>query len=704
MTDNGTDKLGPLREELRRDLVGLLYGITSRIPGKADLDELIKSIVTGLMQLGFDRAGVWLLNEAGDKLCGTWGTDENGNLLDERNRELSLNSLPPLHGYTLRVDNPVLAKNLGVEVPTDIFIPKGQEKRFEEIWGSKPPYPGYYACTERGNNIVLPIVVSGKVIGAIGVDNFITGSQIEEEDAEILAMFTANMGIVVYNVRLLAELHKRTSFLESILDNANLWIAMTDNEGRITLFNSFAENLTGYNKDEVIGKSWFDVFTPVDKMEDFESIYKALKSSGQPSTYENAIHTKDGREVLMLWSNSVVKDAFGNVIGILSYGIDITQQRKLEKQLVQSEKMSDLGQLISSVAHELNNPLTAVIGYSQLLLGMDCDDKTKHTLATINSEAERCYKIVEGLLHFAREYEPRREYIQINNIVEATLNLKRYQLQVDNIQLELHISGDIPETLVDPHQMQQVFMNIINNAHQAMVKHSGRGKLTVETKLEDDNIVIKFTDTGPGIPEKNMSRIFEPFFTTKEPGKGTGLGLSICQTIIQDHGGSIFVDSELGKGATFTVCLPVMTKEPELIPVARPEEEDVIAASETGSRILVVDDEQRILDLFTDVLNIMGHKAFTARDGSQAMDRLDEGEYDLIICDLKMPGFGGEKLYNFIKVTNPELAKRIVFITGDTVNPETKSFLESTGNFYIGKPFGIEEIKQVLAKALPRKR
>jgi PAS domain S-box-containing protein len=839
-----TGEFRSLREEAYKDLLNLLYEITSTIPSKLDVDELVKSIIRGLKRLGFDRAGLWLLNENGDRLRGTWGTDESGNLKDERGEELPLYALPALHGYLVRITDARLAEELGVKPGADIHIPKGEENRFEEIWGSEPPYPGYYDRTERGDNISLPIVVLGKAIGAIGVDNFITGRRIEKEDAEIFAMFTANTGIVLHNARLMAELHQRTTFLESILDNANLWIDLLDDEGnvvlwnkaaerisgytreevighgkiwewlypdpdyraevvakaqeiirgtpveafetkiatksgeekiiswystnlydvdgdsagsvaigeditgrremeqalkrsveeyrraidtansfvvrldedgRITLFNRFAEELTGYTKDEVIGGSWFDIFISDDKREATRGVFENLKSTGQPLTYENPIRTKDDRNILVLWSNNLIRDSAGNAIGTLSYGIDVTQQRRLERQLAQSEKMSALGQLISGVAHELNNPLTGVVGYSQLLLGADCSDETRHMLTIVSREADRCHKIVDSLLQFAREYEPRREYTQINDVIESTLSLKRYQLHVDNIQLELHLSEDIPETMVDPHQMQQVFMNIVNNAHQAMVEHAGGGKLTVETDVRaglgsvstDDTIVIRFTDTGPGIYEENIGRIFDPFFTTKESGKGTGLGLSICHSIVEEHDGKIYADSEVGKGTTFTVELAVIAEE--AISATEPNGEKAIEATrpvgttpETESRILIVDDEQGILDLFTDILEMMGHMAVTARNGSQAVDRLDEGEYDLIICDMKMPGFSGKRLYNFIKATDPGLAKRIVFVTGDTVSPETQSFLQSTGNMYIGKPFRVEEAKQIILRSLSR--
>jgi len=707
---DGVDELeSPREEKTYRDLLNLLYEITSMIPSKLDVYELIKSMVIGLKQLGFDRAGVWLLNEAEDTLRGIWGTDESGNLKAERDEELPLEVLPPLHGYLLRITDAKFAKELGIEAGADTYIPKGEESRFEEIWTSKPPYPGYYERTERGDNIFLPIVVLGKAIGAIGADNFITGRRIDEEDAEILAMFTANMGIVLHNAKLMAELHQRTAFLESILDSANLWINLMDSEGNITLWNKAAERISGYSREEVTGhgKIWECLFPCPDYRPQIVSKVRDLTRGMPMEGFETRIVTKSGEERIISWYSTNLHNLDGSPAGGVAIAEDITQRKKLERQLAQSEKMSALGQLISGVAHELNNPLTGVVGYSQLLLGMDCDAETRRMLTIVNRETERCHKIVNSLLQFAREYEPSREYIQIHDVIESTLSLKRYQLYVDNIQLELHLSEDVPKTMADPHQMQQVFMNIVNNAHQAMVEYAGQGRLTVETELQDDTITIRFTDTGPGISEENMERIFEPFFTTKESGRGTGLGLSICHGIVEEHGGRIYADSEVGMGATFTVELPVTAEE--AVSTDEPNGEKAVGAAlsihttpEAVCRTLIVDDEQGVLDLFTDILEMMGHTVVTAKNGNQAMDRLGEGEYDLIICDVKMPGFGGERLYDLVKATDPELANRIVFVTGDTVSPETRNFLQSTGNPYIGKPFRVEEARRIILKSLFR--
>jgi len=244
---------------------------------------------------------------------------------------------------------------------------------------------------------------------------------------------------------------------------------------------------------------------------------------------------------------------------------DISDRRRAEKekdalhtQLVQSEKLSAIGQLISGVAHELNNPLTGVIGYSQLLASQDCDEKIRRGLDKVYAEAKRCHRVVQNLLTFARRHAPEKTWIGVNDIIESVIDLRAYQLRVDNIEIRRNLSKDIPLTMGDFHQLQQVFMNIIINAHQAFKISQKGSAITLTTGVVDGCIRVTIADDGPGIPEKNIQRVFDPFFTTKEPGQGTGLGLSLCYGIVEEHEGRIRVDSEPERGTTFTIDLPII--------------------------------------------------------------------------------------------------------------------------------------------------
>lgn len=236
---------------------------------------------------------------------------------------------------------------------------------------------------------------------------------------------------------------------------------------------------------------------------------------------------------------------------------NLQELKRAQAQLIQAEKLAAIGQLMAGVTHELNNPLTSIMGYCQLLQATECSEEIKEDLQRIYRQALRCQKIVEGLLTFARKHEPEKEYVNINDVVESTLALQAPLLEADNIEVIKDLDRELPLTMADPHQIQQVFVNIINNAHEAMVTAKGGGRLTVRSARDGDTIRVQFMDNGPGIPPEIMNRIFEPFFTTKEPGKGTGLGLSIAYGIVQTHGGHIWAESVVGEGATFIIELPV---------------------------------------------------------------------------------------------------------------------------------------------------
>jgi signal transduction histidine kinase/ActR/RegA family two-component response regulator len=363
--------------------------------------------------------------------------------------------------------------------------------------------------------------------------------------------------------------------------------------------------------------------------------------------------------------------------------------KKLEEAqafLVQSEKLSAIGQLISGVAHELNNPLASVIGFSQLALGSEVNTKTGSYLKKICSEADRCAKIVNNLLTFSRRSKPEKKSVGVNGIVERTLDLMSYQLQVNNIRITKDLDAGLPKTLGDFHQLQQVFLNIVNNAFQAMTEKAKEGIITVRTKRIENIILIEFTDTGPGIAKENLNRIFDPFFTTKDIGKGTGLGLSISYGIIKEHGGNIYALSEPGKGATFVIELPIV-ETPLTVEVTEKTSKEITPSFK--AYILVIDDEENILDLLYDFLKGKGYYVDTASTGQEALRKFKTEMYDLIICDLKMPNLSGQQLYNEIKKIKPELSSRIVFFTGDTVSPQTESFLKSTRNRVISKPFDL---------------
>jgi signal transduction histidine kinase len=271
--------------------------------------------------------------------------------------------------------------------------------------------------------------------------------------------------------------------------------------------------------------------------------------------YEIRVMTKDGREKWISVEAAMIMHK-NRPASLISFA-DITEQKQQTERLMMTDRLASLGELASGTAHELNNPLTSIIGFSQLLLERQVPDDIREDLKLINNEAQRAASVTKNLLTFARRHTPVKQRNQINNIIEDVLKLRAYEHKANNIEVERKLAPDLPEIMVDYFQMQQVFMNVIINAEYFMIKARNKGTLTITTQKQNDTVMISFADDGLGIPPENLRRIFDPFFTTKEAGKGTGLGLSICHGIVTEHGGQIYARSQLGKGATIFVELPI---------------------------------------------------------------------------------------------------------------------------------------------------
>ncbi|UCE67175.1 MAG: response regulator [Candidatus Zixiibacteriota bacterium] len=374
-------------------------------------------------------------------------------------------------------------------------------------------------------------------------------------------------------------------------------------------------------------------------------------------------------------------------------------------QLHQNEKLSALGQLIAGVAHELNNPLAIIMGNSQLLLALDPDDELSRRINIIYQSAERSQKIVQNLLSFARQTPSKKSYVGINGLISDCLELKSYDYKTHKIETFTDFEKDLPKTMADFNQLQQVCIIIFENAQHALMSNQNSKMMRVKTEHKDNTIIIKFSDNGPGIPKDIQNRIFEPFFTTKELGKGTGLGLSIAYGIVNKHDGKFYVESEKGKGTTFVIELPIK-KDPTATDIPIPSEEETVSSGKAEKRaplrkrILIVDDEIEMVDMLFNLLKNEGYRVDTARNGKLALEKLQIRNYDVIICDVKMPVMNGIQFYEILKERKPGLAKKIVFISGDIINIDTIKFLKTCGCMYLGKPFKIESLRNCVASLI----
>ena len=371
---------------------------------------------------------------------------------------------------------------------------------------------------------------------------------------------------------------------------------------------------------------------------------------------------------------------------------EMRKLQEMQDQLVQAEKLSAVGELVSGVAHELNNPLTAVMGYAELLRGEVSDPQCQRDIDNILRCAERSRRIVRNLLTFARRQKTERQMVDINEIVRQTVELQTYQMRVDNVAVELELDPDLPPTAADASQIQQVFINIIMNAHQAIKGYRQQGTIRVITRALNDTIRVSIADDGPGIPPEVMARIFDPFFTTKEVGVGTGLGLSICYGIVRGHDGRIWCESQPGMGATFHIELPVTRVQVQKEPPAQ------AAPLKAGLHVLIVEDEVAVSAVLQRLLAKRGCSVEAASGGQEALLKARAAEYDVVFSDIKMPGMNGMAFWQKLRESKPELARRVIFVTGDTASPETSEFLREAGQPVLPKPFGTDELAKAIAE------
>jgi two-component system NtrC family sensor kinase len=481
-----------------------------------------------------------------------------------------------------------------------------------------------------------------------------------------------------------------------LVESASDAIVTLDANGRFTTVNHAAENISGYRREELVGQ-WFAPMLPDDDLpKALGHFQQAL--SGETGLFESQFYRKDGEvRTISITYSTPQKDE-----EVLCLIRDVTDQKMLQEQLIQSEKMSAIGQLVSGVAHELNNPLAGISAFAQLLLAEKRFPPDQRTAAeTIYSEARRASRIVQNLLTFARQHKAEKVPTAINQVLDDTLELRGYELRVRGIDVRREYDDAIADTMADAHQLQQVFLNLITNAEQAMEQRDGHHhRLTVRTRRNGDAIRIEVEDTGGGIPANLIERIFNPFFTTKPTGSGTGLGLSISLGIVREHEGRIWAENVASSGARFIVELPIIRlrasgEMPAVTLLQAANENDRL-------RVLVVDDEASVRVSLQRYLAGRGHQVETTASGEDALVRLRDAKYDAVIVDMRMPDLSGEQLYERLRSGDPGHAERVIFTTGDLVNEQMRRFLDGTGRPCVPKPFEFASFDQALPAARRR--
>lgn len=554
-----------------------------------------------------------------------------------------------------------------------------------------------YLCHDLGlhSYIAVPLLFREKALGTLSV--LVMGfHDFEPHEIEILSSFAGQAAMAIENARLYEEVRSSKEFWENFVADAGDAIISIDLDGKIASWNLGAEKIFGYSREEVMGMDYASLLVPEERREEYWKIIARTVSGESVTNMEIRRQAKDGREIDILLTVSPVKDSQGKVIQTSGIFKDISSIKALRERLQQSEKMALLGRLLSGVAHEMNNPLTSIAGFSELLLAESPGEDVREGLETIHSEAMRASRIVKDLLVFARIEDPRFETVSINDIIMEIVERNRSILERKGITLHLELSNETMLIRGNSHQIRQVFANIISNAEQALSEITGRKEIVIKTFTDSAQMMnlISFYDNGPGISKENQKKIFEPFFTTKVSEKGTGLGLFISSWIMQEHKGSIGVESQEEHGATFTIRFPMGAPSVAPHPPV-PGDAGEISSSRSRS-ILVVDDEQEIRRFFERLLKKSGHQVKTASNGLEAIEIIEKEEIDLIIADIKMPVMDGIRLHSEVRRRWPSIAERFVFITGNLAEERTRLFIRESGSRFMTKPFAVKDVQEML--------
>ena len=369
-----------------------------------------------------------------------------------------------------------------------------------------------------------------------------------------------------------------------------------------------------------------------------------------------------------------------------------------QNELLQTETLSAIAELVASIAHEINNPLTSVIGYAELLQALETDPRVKEYSKTIVVNAVRTHRIIEDLLIFAHERPLEKVPVNFEELIESALKLPHFQLRSDNIELLTELTPNLPRTMADPRQIQKVLLNLIDNARRAIVRARKGSRITVRLQANHTDLRISVSDDGPGIPPEIISKIFDPLFSTREVGEGPGLGLSTSYGIVRQHGGRIWAESTPGRGASFFIDLPIT-------PPAQALDNAHSLITDAGRRkdeksLLIIDDEAELADLVASVLTTDGWAVDTALDGRTAVVKLEDRVYDLVICDMTMPGLSGLQLYERLKLKRPSQAARIIFLTNDRPSSSTQRFLRNSGATWLEKPFNLPALRELASRLM----
>jgi PAS domain S-box-containing protein len=600
--------------------------------------------------------------------------------------------------------NPALVRMLGYDSKEELL-----KRQVSEI----------FVDTEERKSVIKEVdrqpMVQGREITLIRRDGtsivcLNTAAAVRDNSGRIIRYQGALMDITERR-EMERRLHQQQEFARRLVDNFPDLILVLDAAAHYTFVSPRCKEVLGYEVDDAQHMEFGGRTHPED-LPVVLALYKDILSGKQTiASLEIRVRHKSGDWRRIRFNFSPLSDEKGDIEGVVLSGRDVTDLKRLEEQLIQAEKLAAMGQMLAGVAHELNNPLTAILGVTELLRERGTtDEPTKRQLELTHRQARRAARIVQNLLEFARPASPQKKPVDLQTILDRTLQLHEHSLRRNNIQVDFNAQPDLPGVIGDANQLIQVLLNLVTNAEQAIREVRETGRIQIRAGRSGNQLTITVQDDGVGIRPEALPRIFDPFYTTKRPGGGTGLGLSICMSIIREHGGNIEAESLPAGGSAFTVYLPAATAHiPESL--SGPAESAIVTSSPIpptsdslrGRAVLVLDDEESLRMLLNEGLAARGLRVDSAATTEEALAHLRHSSYDALLCDLHLSagGFtvdGRDAARRILEAAGPQKPV-LIYMTGD--------LLESAGGTAGGddpiclqKPFRISDVLGLLSDVL----